>query len=252
MTCFTKLPNSFRFIFIYSALIFSTFLFSSTTSAAPCIAPFNAGTIEMPPACDYLSDTDWQIINGLPAGTTIDIAVTLKSFNAIVENAGGSLGGTASTFNATLDLLMSGTGTLAGFNRNIFIGMSGEIHSAAKSPGDANQDFDTKFLAMQASIFGDPDFDLITIKFLDSLGHTNLSQIGGPGTDFYVDSFFDLTYDISFTGAPGSVLEDFSGSTRSEGRIQTEIAIPEPATMAILALGLLYLLMGKKYKECES
>jgi hypothetical protein len=42
-------------------------------------------------------------------------------------------------------------------------------------------------------------------------GSSTLTRVGGIGTDFVVDSFFDIEYEIEFQGAPGSILEGMGG-----------------------------------------
>ncbi len=46
-----------------------------------------------------------------------------------------------------------------------------------------------------------------------------------PDGSYEVDSFFDLSYQIEFVGAPGSVLEGLSGST--SGAVGMIAGIPE-------------------------
>ncbi|MCP3980165.1 MAG: hypothetical protein GY716_12740, partial [bacterium] len=77
---------------------------------------------------------------------------------------------------------------------------------------------------LQGELFGDPDFDLLRITAgtdfgLPSPGHTTLTQV--PGGSFNVDSFFDITYQIEFVGAPGSQLDGESGTTTGTLRMQT-------------------------------
>jgi hypothetical protein len=73
---------------------------------------------------------------------------------------------------------------------------------------------------LRGEIFGDPDFEELHIRAgssfgLPSPGHTTLTRLGPPGSDFAVDSFFDITYQIDFVGAPGSMLDGMSGTTTS-------------------------------------
>ena len=48
-----------------------------------------------------------------------------------------------------------------------------------------------------------------------------------PGDEFIVDSFFDITYQIDFVGAPGGALDGLSGSTQSTIRM-TACQDPNP------------------------
>jgi len=193
---------------------------------APCVRPSVGGTAELPPVgCDYQSPNEnWQIEDGLPAGATIEFDAPITDFTSIVTGPGGSLGGEIEQFDAILDAEIFGTGVLAGFSRSIDIPVSIETHSAPRVPGDPVQSFDTDMFSLQGEIFGDPDF--CTLKFtagisfgLASPGHTTLTQL--PSSDFSVESFFDIEYQIEFQGCPGSILDGMSGTTTGTIRVRT-------------------------------
>src|SRR5262249_42356891 len=66
-------------------------------------------------------------------------------------------------------------------------------------------------------------FDLLRITAgdnfgLPSPGHTTLTQVG---TNWKVDSFFDITYRIDFVGHAGGHVGGMSGSTTATIRMQT-------------------------------
>ena len=82
MKCGTELS---KFAVRLSAIMLTTacLALSGTASADPCNAPDNGtGTVTLPPdGCDYLSPTDVHvIINGLPPGTTIELAPIHRDF----------------------------------------------------------------------------------------------------------------------------------------------------------------------------
>ncbi|MEK6799186.1 MAG: hypothetical protein AABZ12_09500 [Planctomycetota bacterium] len=210
-----------------------------------CVVPDNGGTVTLPPAgCDYLSPQDvHRIIDGLPAGTTIELAPIHRdficrkqqpapgvcSFSTLVDcdEAGGSLGGEKECAESTLVLDLNGTGALAGWVRQISVPMSFETHTAPRMPGDPVQSFDTDMFRLFGEInnIGDPDFDLLRIVAgtdfgLPSPGHTTLTRLPGGGS-WAVDSFFDITYRIDFVGAPGGPLAGRSGSTTATIRMAT-------------------------------
>jgi hypothetical protein len=214
--------------------------------AQPCIVPDNGtGTVTMPPAnCPYVSPTDFHVIvDGLPAGTTIVVGVQHEGFycpptqgictfpptpppESRCNKQGGPLGGEMECSGSQLQLTMNGTGTLAGFTRNIPLGAMFETHIGPRVLGDPVQSFDTDMFVLQGQLpIGDPDFDLLRITAgsgfgLPSPGHTTLTRQGPPGSNWAVDSFFDIEYRIDFIGHPGSVLGGHSGSTTGTIRMQ--------------------------------
>ena len=107
-----------------------------------CSVPDNGtGTGDVPPVgCSYISPTEvFIIIDGLPAGTTIEAAPihhSLVCFMTPCETPGGTLGGTSAIFQSSLTLFMTGTGSLAGFNRQIEVPLASEIHAGPRIPGD--------------------------------------------------------------------------------------------------------------------
>jgi len=212
-------------------------------AADPCEVPDAGGTVVLPPiGCDYLSpDEVHVIIAGLPPGTTIEFAPIHKDFicneqpgaacsepipPGLCEAPGGGLGGNVDCFGSNLEFQVRGTGALDGFNRVLSIPAATEVHSGPRNPGDPVQDFDTEMISLQADLFGDPDFAQLNIRAgsafgLPSPGHTTLTQL--PSGNWAVDSFFDITYQIDFVGAPGSILEGMSGSTSSDLQMATNV-----------------------------
>jgi hypothetical protein len=189
-----------------------------TVRALCCWAPDNgSGTIDFPPECPYNHPTEpMMMIDGLPAGTTIELAGPLTDFYNVADTPGGTLGGEICTFDAYLDWMVSGTGELAGFSRHLYVPVSGEIHIAPRTPGDPVQTFAARIFSLQGQLFGDPDF--CTLRFtagsdngLPGPGQTVLTRL--PSGDFAVDSFFDITYRIEFEGCPGSQLDGYAGTT---------------------------------------
>ncbi|MHC5114034.1 MAG: hypothetical protein ACYTGP_06355 [Planctomycetota bacterium] len=209
----------------------------------PCVVPPGPpGTVTLPPpGCEYLSpDEVHLIIDGLPAGTTIELDPIHRDFickqggagfpgcppPGICEVPGGNLGGQVDCFSSILELDLQGTGELAGFQRLLQVPIDCQVHTGPRNPGDAVQEFPTDMFLLQGGIFGDPDFDQLVVvggtgNGLPSPGHTTLTRLGPPGSSFVVDSFFDVSYQITFVGAPGSVLDGLAGTTTATIRMQT-------------------------------
>jgi len=219
-----------RVVTMFIVAILMTSFAPQAISAEPlfCLAPDRGdGTVEGPiTSCFYVNDPDepWNIIDGLSPGDTILIDVLLHDYDNIVISPGGGLGGEIEESSpALLQLSMQGTGTLASFNRNIFMQVQMEADTAPRTLGDSVQTFPNDMVRLEGSIFGDPDFDELHIRAgsdlgLPSPGQTTLTEL--PSGDFVVDSFFDVFYEIQFIGAPGSILDSFRGTTQGTSTIE--------------------------------
>jgi len=222
--------KKFSLAFVWVLLITAGWLSVRSAAADPCVEPDNgSGTVDLPPTnCPYLSPDDvHQIIDGLPPGTTINISAEHSEFLYVTNFLGGTLSGEVERFNSRLKLHLEGTGTLAGWTRDLSVPAQCETHVGPRTLGDPVQSFDTAMFGLQGQLPpGDPDFDLLRITAgtgfgLPSPGHTTLTRLGGPGTGWNVESFFDITYRIDFVGAPGGPLAGRSGSTTGTIRMST-------------------------------
>lgn len=209
--------------------------------AGKCEVPDAGGTALLPPVgCEYLSpDEVFVIIDGLPPGATIELAPIQKNLicsglgscsqaipPGVCEVPGGSLGGDVDCFQSDLQLEIRGTGVLAGFNRTITVQVDTEVHTGPRNAGNPVQTFPSEMFSLQGGIFGDPDFLSLVISAgsafgLPSPGETTLTLLGNGKWE--VDSFFDVSYEIDFVGAPGSLLDGMAGTTIGSLRMGSHV-----------------------------
>lgn len=163
-----------------------------------------------------------------PGGLCRNVTNPECSFNVLAgcEEPGGTLGGEKECSGSELHLELTGTGDLDGYSRSIVLPVFFETHTAPRTPGDPVQSFDTAMFRLTGEITGDPDFDLLRITAgddygLPSPGHTTLRAPTGGGTRYWIDSFFDITYRIEYTGAAGGPLDGFTGDSSGSIRMAT-------------------------------
>ncbi len=211
-----------------------------------CIAPDNgSGTATMPPYCTYSGP---MVMNtGFTGGSSINIQAELTFIN-ISSVPGGNLGGMRSTFDGNLQMTMSGQGGLAGLNRFITMYVTGVMDFAPRNNGDAVQSFIGDLYDITGEVFGDPDFCTLrlqggTVYGLPSPGDNTLTRLGLPGSDFEVDSFFDIEYRIEFQGCPGSALEGMGGTTQETDRFEL---CPNPVPTETVTWGTIKRSMGMR------
>ncbi|MFQ5490779.1 MAG: hypothetical protein ACE5GE_08675, partial [Phycisphaerae bacterium] len=215
---------------------------ATATAQDPCLVlDDGTGTVDLPPpGCDYLSpDEVHEIIDGLPPGTTIKLAPIHNEFicrqgggGPHCGTPGGSLGGDVENFDSFMQLRLQGTGPLAPFVRRLTIPILCQTHTGPRTAGDPVQTFPTTMWSLQGSLVGDPDFAQLNIRAgdafgLPSPGQTTLTDLGNG--NWQVDSFFDITYEIDYVGAPGGALAGLAGTTQATLRMQASAgAIPPP------------------------
>lgn len=172
------------------------------------------------------------ISNGLPTGVSMTSDVTFSNPRSVSSSSGGTLGGTRHTFVRDVTLHMAGTGD-PDFDLLRVIPINdcpSIIDEAPHSPASSTQSFDTEMFSLQCQITGDPDFDLLRItggsgQGKPSPGKARMTQ--RPDGSWAVDSFFDVFYEIDFTGKPGGRFHGMSGSTT--GTIRMRQGTPPPS-----------------------
>ena len=162
------------------------------------------GTIALPPYYAPAHDKFGNIMLARSSNWTIVSNSQLSNIKTLQTAPGGNLGGQIDIFSATLDLALAGSGELQDFTRIIQVPVTGEVHSSPRDLTNPTQSFDTEIVAMQGSLFGDPDFDRFDVRvgrnfgLPSSTGHTSATDIGGG--QFRVESFFDIHTEISIDG----------------------------------------------------
>lgn len=203
-------------------------LVPASARAECCIVADNgSGTATLPPmstgaTCVYVGAM--EITNGLPSGSTIQIAASIGNFINVVETAGGALGGTTSSWDGLLMMQMTGTGTLSSFSRSITIPLTGVgsniMHWAPRTafaPVQTATALEYRLFGQNVMV-GDPDFDLLRVTGGNDFGMPSPGQIQlvSTGGGWAVSGFFDLTHRIDFIGAASGALAGMSGSTTNQ------------------------------------
>ena len=186
------------------------------------------GSSLLPPPCTYSGQL--IITAGLPNESTIAINTKLENFTNLSNSSGGVLGGEKTTFDAKLELTLSGSGNLAGFSRNLVIPVSGELHFGNRLRNEPIQHIDTELFSLHGSLNGDPDFDTLSISMgraYDLPGAGNSSLYKRSDGNWNIISSLEVIHRIDFEGASGSSLEGLSGSS-------SNITVPSLANFEIL------------------
>lgn len=164
-----------------------------------------------------------MILDGLPPGDTIEIIAKMFEFANPFDCGGGTgiLGGERICVDVTIPLTMTGTGGMTGFFWETVLYGFMEINTAPRVPG--NDSFDAVLWHLESSHVADLHFDHLDVSMGDGLGfpspgHVDLNQM--PGGDFNVESFFDITWRINFTGAPTGSLSGLGGTTIGQNPYQ--------------------------------
>jgi hypothetical protein len=185
--------------------------------------------------------------DGTPPGSPVLADIEIIPLSLISSVPGGPLGGEVQTWDAAVNVKLFGVGFFGGYASTVPILASVKTATASVTPGTNPQHFETVLLELLGTTGGHPHFDLFRITAgtdfgLPSPGHTSLTHAGG--SNWNVDSFFDVAYRIDFIGKAGTPLAGMSGSTTDGQRFlngdhPTLSTPPGPAPHALL-LGAAY------------
>ena len=119
--------------------------------------------------------------------------------------------------------------------------MEGRVQTVAlgKGPTDTTGTFPTEMLAMNLSGVG-PTPPFIKIRespTLPSLGSTSITDVGGGL--YHIDSFFDVFTELSLDGGASWMPNTAPNPYGPTGSTRVVMGIPEPASIALLVLGML-------------
>ena len=118
-------------------------------------------------------------------------------------------------FSSDAVINLSGTGALAGYSEQLTLPIFTEVVSN-RGPGDPTPSFGTEMMALSGELppGGSANFCFLAISAGSQLAGPRLGQVDLtplPGGKFQVDSFFDVSYRITYSGCPGSILDGLSG-----------------------------------------
>ena len=136
---------------------------------------------------------------------------------------GGTLGGELSVGYDQLVLEIVGEGAWSGYRRTLTLPVQTFVNWGPKADHQARQGRAADVHFLYGQIAGDPDFGLLRVTGgtgfgLPSVGHT-LAEKQASG-DYKLDSQYDLTYRIEWSGASGGPLAGESGALQATLEMQ--------------------------------
>jgi hypothetical protein len=195
---------------ILTATVALFVLFCSSVSTASVI--LNSPDLppeSNPPSCSMLvSQYEGNgVQTSYPGGQNLSDPF-YKCFTSVFRTTDPGTGDETETFNATVEgIFDDGSGPQ-------LIVMTGPVSTVARGKGgDVTGSWDTEIISMNLTgdVGGGIQIDIRESQGLSSVGHTNVTDIGGG--QWEIDSFFDVFTEISIDGGP------FQPQTNPAGRI---------------------------------
>jgi hypothetical protein len=160
----------------------------------------------------------WFSAQRLNPARALLVRMNLRSAPGSDVYPGSPLGGGLSVSNDLLELEIFGEGAWGAIHRTLTVPVQTFINWGPEANHQPRQGRAADLYFLYGEIAGDPDFSLLRVSGgtgfgMPSLGHTTIEK--QPDGDWKLDSSYDLTYRIEWTGAPGSTLDGQSGATQA-------------------------------------
>jgi hypothetical protein len=257
------------------ALVLLLSIPAASALAQPCVLEDNgSGTVDLPPeGCGYLSPADVHEFidnSNLPPGTTIEFDISHKNFvcshggpggptgyggscSAVIdpetcEGPGPAVGQVVECFSSDAVISLQGTGALAGYTEELTIPLFTEVLSN-RGLNDPNPSFGTEMTYLGGSLPPGASANFCNLRILggtDNTGNSNPGEVNltpVPGCKFQLDSFFDVSYFMHYSGCPGGVLDGLNGVSDVQTvhveaeALPTAVPFGSPVTIVLLIVG---------------
>ena len=160
----------------------------------------------------------WFAAQRLAPARALLVRMNLRATPGADMYPGSPLGGGLSVGNDMLELEVFGEGAWSSFHRTITVPVQTFINWGPEANHQPKQGRAADLYFLYGELAADPDFSLLRISGgtgfgMPSLGHTTIEKQANG--DWKLDSGYDLTYRIEWSGAPGSALAGQGGTTQS-------------------------------------
>ena len=215
------MKNLDRFILVVSvasilALVGApAFAAAAPSGSGPCTVSNVGGIIQITPSnCTYNGPGTLQ--HGAGNIQALRWHPDHKHFFNIRIEPGGVFAGTIDTFDSTIDIQLTGSGPLEGYEGTVSIPAKCEAHAGPWSMDDSPISFETEMMRIEGQLEDGSDSDFSYLRItggtengFHSPGHTTATT--QDGQTYVVDSMFEIRYRIEYMGAEGGPLEGYGG-----------------------------------------